>query len=70
MSLETLYTVAEAAEHLKVHESYIWRRIRRGLITVTRLGNNRLVRVGEAELQRFINSRIGAPDTRRRKPRS
>jgi len=66
MPLERLLTIAECAEHLQVHESYLWRRVRAGLITVTRLGNNRLVRIGEAELQRFINSRVGAPDTRRR----
>lgn len=70
MSLEPLLTVSECAKHLQVDESFLWRRIRRRILPIVRLSNNRLIRIRESDLERFVASRLGAPDTRRRKPRT
>jgi len=67
MSLDKLYSIPEVAEYLGVEQTFVWRRIRRKVLPIVRLANNRLVRVRERDLQAFVESRINAPDTRRRK---
>jgi excisionase family DNA binding protein len=56
-----LFTLAEAAEALSVHERTLSRLIRRGEIRAVRIGP-RGVRVSVAELQRWIESQQAAPE--------
>ena len=57
MPLEQLFTIAEAAAHLRVHRSTISRMISAGELSCIRVRSRKLIR--QQDLQTFIDNQIG-----------
>ena len=51
--LETIYTVAEVAKALRVHEETIYKKVREGRIKCADLGP-RIVRIPQSEVERLM----------------
>lgn len=57
MQLERVLTIAETAQHLRVHRTTISRMISTGELSCIRVRSRKLIR--EKDLQAFIDSQIG-----------
>jgi excisionase family DNA binding protein len=55
---EKLYTPVDAAAYLGTSKFFIWDHVRDGSIASVQLGGNRLVRIRQSDLDRFVASRL------------
>jgi excisionase family DNA binding protein len=55
---EKLYKVVEAAAYLGTSRYFVWDHVRDGSLAAVQLGGNRLVRIRQSDLDRFVSSRL------------